>query len=392
MIRPAMSESNTPISPDGEIPFFDQPKATPDSIGSSSESILTPSRPGSTYAFDERPTARGNHRVRFGSGEALDALNNRSTFNLRSPNQSPGLSRTPKHPPLAASRFGRIHSQAGYSQSPIDVDRLNLSIQKGEFAQETPLGAYGLGDGDELGMGGNYDQLHESKENLSVKQRAARLSKTGSFSAPSSVQTSPVLSPFNLPSIGASQVQEVVPVDIIPLLDLGEDFEITDTSKKPTARSKTAVTKEASDLVRQHTQRGNKPLRAQADAGDAGAAQPLDQFRGGILGSLLKLYNPPHHEGSRNHPHHGYSNSMASTVVRSPTASGRTTPKWYSKSANTSTTSLGGLLTASGSVLATPAVGKNGRPKGKHWPHYSGVVGAIKTFSGKSSEEEIKVI
>lgn len=406
-----MLESNTPVPPGSGTPLFDQPKATSDSTditGSSSESSWTPTQPGSVYAYDERLAARGNHRVRFGSGEALDDLNNRYIFNLRSPNESPGIDQPPPleiaQTPSVTYDISHIYPRTEYFRSPIDVDSLGAYIQEREFVPKIQLGVSSFGSGDEREMSEKYDQFHKS-EQLPTKKMAARL---GSFSAPSSAQTSPLLnpiSPLNSCIIGACRVQGVGPVNVIPPLDLGRDVEVTDIYKKPEARSRTIATKEASYLVRQHTQR-----QARAAAGDtigpsSGAVtpvacrhedyvQPPDHFRGGILGSLLKLYNPPHHEGSLNHSHHGYSNSIASTVVGSPTASGRTTPKWYNKSANASTTSLGGLLVASGSALATPAVGiygKNARPKSKHWPHCGGVVEAIKTFSGKSLEEEIKV-
>lgn len=405
-----MSEGNTPVPPGSKIPFFNQPKETSDSTSSSLESDWALARPGSD----------GNHRVHFGSGEALDDLNNRHTFNLRSPNESPGLDQQPPPPtvtrvpsiaftPHSISQCGHMYPHTEYFQSQIDVDSLDAHIQEKAFVPKTPLGVSSLESGNEQGISNKYNQFHKS-EQLSAKEKATRLSKIGSFSAPSSTQTSPALNPINPCIFGAGQIQEGVPVDVIPLLDLGGDVEATDTYKNTGAQPKTIVNKEAFDLVRQHTQRGIRPPQARASAEDTvdpsfGAVTPTarrhedyvqspDHFRGGILGSLLKLYNPPHHEGSRNHSHHGYSNSIASTVAGSPTASGWTTPKWHNKSANTSTTSLGGLLAASGSILATPAVGvygKSSRPKAKHWPNCGGVVGAIKTFSGKSLEEEIKV-
>lgn len=399
-----MLENSTPVPPGSEIPFPKQPRAISDSTstaGSSLKSSRTLSRLGSV--------AGGVH---FGSRGAFNGLD------LRSHNEFPGLDRMPQYPPSTAaqgprikftppniSQCGQIYPQTGYFPSPIDISSLDASIQEKVFVPKTPLEIYGFRGGGELEM--NENQFQES-EQFSAEERAARLSRIGNFSAPSSAQISPVLDPINTPNpctVSAGHVQGDGVVDMVPLLDLGGDVETIDTFKKPEARSKITVTKEASDLVRQHTQRGIRQLQARAGTGDATElrsgvvtpvacrnedyVQPPDHFRGGILGSLLKLYNPPHHERSR---HHGY--STASTAVGSPTASGQTTPKWHSKSANTSTTSLGGLLAASGSVLATPAAamhGKNARPKVKHRPHYGGVVEAIKTFSGKSLEEEIKV-
>lgn len=388
-----MSESNTLLPPGSEIPSFDQLEATSDSTGAAGsplESSHTPSRPNS-----------GNREVHFGSGEALDR-NNRYTFDLHSHIESLGLDRIPQQPPLAtvrvppvtftpnAPRPGKIYRQTGYFPSPIDVNSLDVPIQEKVFVPKIPPGV--------------YNQPH-GNEQPPAEKTAARLSQIGRVSIPSSAQTSPVLNsinPLDVCTVGSGHAQGGEVVDV---LDTREDIEITYTFKKPEARFGIIVTKEASDLVRQHTQRGIRPPQFLAGAGDtteprSGVATPIafrnedytqspDHFRSGVLGNLLKLYNPPHYEGSRNHSNHGYSNSIASTVVGSPTASGRTTPKWYNKSANTSTTSLGGLLAASGAAPATH--GKNARSKIKHRPHCSGVVEAIKTFSGKSLEEEIKV-
>lgn len=412
---PDMSDNSIPLG--GEGPFFDQPKTTPDSTGaaSPSESSQTLSRPSSAHG--ER-SARGNHRVRFGSGEALDDLNNRYTFILRSPDETlnTNLPQAPlpvaHTPPVTLtspnnSSSGRIYSQTEYFTSPIEVDSIDIPTGEKSPPLKTLPRAYSFWGGDELEMDEKYDQFHMGKEQLSSKERAARLSKAGSFSAPNSAQASPVLNPLNTYSVGTGQVQGGVPVDDIPLLDLRDDIADTgdkDSSKK-TERPKVTATKEAHDLVRQHTQRGIRPLQARASTGEpleprSGAVTPVahqhedyvkapEQFRGGILSSLLKLYNPPAH-ANQTPSHHNYAPIIASPAG-SPTTSGRTTPKWYNKSANTSTTSLGGLLAASGSALVTPAAGISTGKKAKHRPHSGGVVGALKNLSRPNLEEEIKV-
>lgn len=382
-----MSESNTLIPPGSEIPFFETTSNSTRAAGSPLESSHTLIQPNS-----------GNYKVHFGFRKALD-FNNRYASDLLSRTESPGPDRIPQKPPLATTRVPpitftppnasqpeKIYPQTEYLP-PINIDSIDIPIQEKVFVPEPPSGV--------------YDQSYGS-EQPPAEKKAARISQIRCVSIPSFSQASPVLNPINSCTVGAGHFQGG---EIVDVLDPGEDIEIKYTFKKPEARSKIIVTKEASDLVRQHTQRGIRPPQSLGGAGDAiksgpGASTPIacqnedyaqspDHFRGGVLGNLLKLYNPPHYEGSRNHPHHGYSNSVASTVVGSPTASGRTTPKWYNKSANTSTTSLGGLLAASGSASITN--GKSTRPKIKHRPHCSGVVGAIKTFSGKSLEEEIKV-
>lgn len=438
MTRQDMSKNTTPTSPSpangsGENPFFDQLRPSPDLSAANSTSAAS-SRPGSASGERTTPPAtaavRSSHRVRFGSGEALDDLNNRYTFSLRSHDDAPKnpvaaaaaahqhQQGVPQTPPITLtspnnSPSGRIYPQTEYFTSPIDVDSIgNASVKEKPFPLKAPPRTYSFGNDDELEMNEKYDQFH-AKGQLTAKERAARLSRIGSFSAPGSAQTSPILSPsnpLNTYSVGAGQVQGGVPVDDIPLLDLGAAIPDSTTVDGKADRPKIRATKEAHDLVRQHTQRGPagvlRPMmpRRSTESGfepRSGAVTPValqhedyvkppEQFRGGILSSLLKLYNPAQASSNTSH----YAPSIASTAG-SPTASGRTTPKWYNKSANTSSTSLG-LLAASGAI-ASPAAGssagKNVRPKPKHRPHSGGVVGAIKNFSRANAnlENEIKV-
>ncbi|KAK9480959.1 hypothetical protein V1514DRAFT_275013 [Lipomyces japonicus] len=91
---------------------------------------------------------------------------------------------------------------------------------------------------------------------------------------------------------------------------------------------------------------------------------PPAQVKAGILSSLLKLYNE---QQLNNGGHHNAQSSRSSfdlsrngsNTPPGPGTSGRTTPtrKWYSRSANASTSSLAGLIVGSGNALAA-----QGRP------------------------------
>lgn len=386
-------------------PFPDGPEAS-----EANDSSANSSRGGS-----------GNHRVRFGSGEALDVQNNRHTFDLRSPEDyqssdsgspvpdSPAI----KTPPITlissnTSPSGGIGTRAEYFSPPNNTT--DTPVEAPALPLKTPPKAIIFSRNDEdLELNEKYDKFTEN-DRLSSQERAARLGRTGSYSAPSSahnsVHNSPTLTAY---SVGAGQAQGGVPVDDIPLPDLGNTPLEDSSGPGNIERNKVAVTREAYELVRQHTTRGvavssglfsvgrvetsdhsprsgtTTPVAHQHE----GYVQPPSQYRGGVLGSLLKLYNPPGNYG--NHYDIGRRSSMGR--AGSPTSSGRPTSKWYNRSANTSTTSLGGLLAASATPPAPtgPAVKKD-RPKMRHRPHSVGsVVGALRSFSRSNLEEEIRV-
>ncbi|KAG0131657.1 hypothetical protein HOY82DRAFT_484776 [Tuber indicum] len=374
--------------------FLDGPKAS--EVNDSSEnSSRGGSRPGSSNG--ER--VRGNHRVRFGSGEVLDVQNNRHTFNLQSPEDcqssnsdnpapdSPAL----ETPPITltspnTSPSGRICTRIEYFGPPIDITDTPTKIPT--LPLKAPPRAFGFNsNGGDLELNEKYDRFTEN-DRLSSQERAARLGRTGSYSAPSSARSSPTLAAY---SAGAGQAQGGAPVDI-PFLDLGDTPPQDCNDPARTERNKITAIREAYELVIQHTTRGVAVLNGRSRAsgmetpdhglrsGTAtpvahqheGYAQPPSQYRGGVLGSLLKLYDPS--GGHGNYCGHGRHSSVGGTA--SPTSSGRTTPKWYTKSANTSTTSLGGPPVASRVAFgspAGPAVGKD-RPKAKHRPHSGGTI------------------
>ncbi|KAF8467274.1 hypothetical protein BDZ91DRAFT_657163 [Kalaharituber pfeilii] len=193
----------------------------------------------------------------------------------------------------------------------------------------------------------------------------------GSYSAPVSSQTSPIASPVGspeaLPRSGAAPGRNSINMEIPPL-DL-EKGQIMDNSldEEKECRPQPTATTEAHKLVRAHTQRlSQAPARRKSIKDlDSGATTPIEgktgpsheQIRSGVLSSLLKLYN---HQ-------HGSTHSSSSTVAGSPSASGRSTPKWYSKSANNSATSLvSGLMGSNQTLMApgAPAGSRVGSPTG----------------------------
>jgi len=393
-------------------PFLGSPEAS-EANDSSANSGRGGSRPGSSNG--ER--VRSNYRVRFGSGEASDFQNNRHTFNLRSPEDyqssnsgspapdSPAI----KTPPITlissnTSPSGRIPALAEHFGPPIDTTETPAEIPA--LSLKTPPRAFISNSNDEgLELDEKYDKFIEN-DGLSSQGRAARLGRIGSCSAPSRAHNSPSLSAY---SVGAGQAQGGVPVYDIPLPDL-ENTPRQDYNDA--ADTKVTATREARELVRQHTTHGVAALNELFRAGGVetsdhtprsgtatpvahqheGYVQPPSQYRRGVLGSLLKLYNPPGNYGN----HYGYGRRNSIGSAGSLTSSGRTTPKWYNRSANTSAASIGGLLAGSGAAAGCPASAgsavKKDRPKMKHRPHSggSGVVGALKNLSRPNLEEEIK--
>ncbi|KAI5797462.1 hypothetical protein DFH27DRAFT_526226 [Peziza echinospora] len=212
---------------------------------------------------------------------------------------------------------------------------------------------------------------------LSSHERSGMLKKLGSFSAPVSANTSPIASPMHSPVIGSGNGSGS-PIETpfnVPVSDLDLEKglghgEIIESSHDPereltseATRQHTTDTTEAHNLVRAHTQKkvtralwkkkgdkkGDKthtrdkdvrvsiePCESQRDSSDG-------LMRGGVLSSLLKLYN--------NGP-------MESSSMEPPSQrSGRATPKWYTKSANSSTTSLATGLLGSSQTLIAPVTG-----------------------------------
>ncbi|RPB22730.1 DUF1212-domain-containing protein [Terfezia boudieri ATCC MYA-4762] len=195
----------------------------------------------------------------------------------------------------------------------------------------------------------------------------------GSYSAPVSAQTSPVSTPRVSFEAGLRDEATHQPSRVFDTasrdLDKGIPIEgpIPDAGKED--RTRPTATTEAHKLVRAHTQRSHAfrwERKKPAKDLESGSSTPVEgetgptheQIRAGVLSSLLKLYN---HQGP-------VPNGRSSSAPGSPTVSGRSTPKWYNKSANNSVTSLLGLglMGSSQTLMAagTPSSLRAGSPTG----------------------------
>ncbi|KAG4303780.1 hypothetical protein PORY_002805 [Pneumocystis oryctolagi] len=169
-----------------------------------------------------------------------------------------------------------------------------------------------------------------------------------------------------------------------------------------------SLTKYAYELVRAHIRgescRHKKVLKEDVsdvidviNTGASASEEPSSShFRGGVLSHLLKLYN---------HPENIYSNRQSLNMT--PPGTGRSTPRWNNKSANSSSTSLSALLATSSATVAVPGLlgfqglqqedsiiglSKMARSFYKTRKHSSGIANAIKhSFSRSRLEDEIRI-
>jgi hypothetical protein len=135
------------------------------------------------------------------------------------------------------------------------------------------------------------------------------------------------------------------------------------------------------------------------------------EYRGGILGSLLKLYGQPSHgsHSPRNKRYSGADFSNATTPNHSPPDSGATTPNggWFGgrKNKNQSTGSLAQLI-GSSTTLGSPVVSGLGeqvaqrlkeqqeeekRKRPKHKRTHSSAMAAFNRLNRPKLEDEIKI-
>ncbi|KTW29416.1 hypothetical protein T552_01367 [Pneumocystis carinii B80] len=160
-----------------------------------------------------------------------------------------------------------------------------------------------------------------------------------------------------------------------------------------------SLTKYAYDLVRSHLRgesyRQKKVLKGTDISEDSTRISGEDTtqtsgFRGGVLSHLLKLYNSDNMHFNRQNI--------------TPPGTGRSTPKWHSKSTNSSSTSLSALLATSSVTVAVPGLlnihrddsgsglSRLSRPPYKLRKHNSGLANAIRhSLSRSRLEDEIRI-
>lgn len=280
---------------------------------------------------------------------------------------------------------------------------------------------------DMMATGGAYkdDQSPQKAYSaLAAQERAQRVaSLVGSNAAQaarhSSGEGTPSYPPSPLPRNNRDSN-----VDGIPLIDMDRsryndggidsdwDEDDVDEIKE---RKKQSSSSEAHKLVRSHTGRAaSGRMRfssADSPALESGQVTPIDeqdytedyvarpdQYRNGVLSSLLKLYNT---QGTPGHKRTTSSSSLGGfSTFSTPGSSGTSTPKqktpkWYTQK-NQSRDTLAGLVEAS-SILAAPAGGAT-TPSGKrpamHSRTHSGlgkIDQAFQKLSRPRLEEEIKI-
>jgi hypothetical protein len=374
---------------------------------------------------NSRPSSRSRERphVRFTPGaESLDSSNQRPAFGLRghsNDRQVPSIHRSANE--VSDSNVGggtglSFSSRLGQG-IPGDISESLLSRPRNSFSSDIPE----EGSDDEKSYQQRFAQV-----------RADRV--VGTHSAPNSTRTSPTLHALTRTPSGNTG-ESPGTVDDIPLVDLSKrGLDESDSDGDPQERAgRWSSTSEAHRLVRGISKRlaGHRQFgavsRSKANHLRSGQVTPVEerdpdtyvsppeQYRGGVLSSLLKLYavNEAAHTYGHRHPrnesnsHNSGSGTGGTHTPSPPESPGYLTPKqhyksrkWYSNSSATaSTSSLAGLIGASSAMLATPAAGAAGGvllanpPRPKKYPLHSagGVQGAFNRMTRPRLEEEIKV-
>lgn len=362
----------------------------------SADSSATPSRPTSAGGTPQQKNP-GRGRVRFNAtSEANDSANQRSSFPLRDRSQSPEEVMTPTKPTKLA-KVSPVHSRNG---SAVSLLRFSPSKER-----SNPFDNFGsspvlykprpsvLRNSSYTADPEDVDEVNEKAFSaLAAQERAQRIaSLVGSNSAPTSRRGSFNDDDDDDDNTPARHNGYPVRIDDIPLMNMdgineydGQPIEDKDMgfSEKP---DPVWSSSEAHKLVRAHTTKmRGESFKKQSPALPSGNVTPNDEqalsenyvprpeeYRGGVLSSLLKLYNPG--PGGRQTP--SRRNSMDTDIgtgANTPMgSSGMTTPsrkaaKWYNAK-NQSQDTLAGLIEASAILGAQGggglSDGKKGKPK-----------------------------
>lgn len=401
-------------------------------LDTSAGSTTTHSRPGSPGAALKRG------RVRFNStSEANDAGNKRSSAPLRDKDgPSARFSFTPPKPILTTSP---MHSR---NSSITNLIGNMPDLEKGTHFTDDALRSPVLKLRPGVLRAPSYTKDIEYQETpdqqsisaLAAQGRAQRIaSLVGSNSAPATTRTS-LDSDVDFdesysPTTGGNVSGFLTN---IPLGDLDskrtydqplDDSDDDHTNQPKREIKRTASSKEAHNIVRTHTTKHRAGLSTKSmnmpSILASGQVTPTEeqsleeyqprpqQFRGGVLSELLKLYKSEAGNESRagNRPASRTSSldSVGSTVV-SAGSSGATTPKikhakWY-KQRNQSQDTLAGLIEASAKLAGAPASPvaavashkkKPTRPGMGNRSHSGKLVDAAKSRLRPRLEEEIRI-
>ncbi|PMD44967.1 DUF1212-domain-containing protein [Hyaloscypha variabilis F] len=392
----------------------------------SGDSSASPSRPGTSG--DNQP-AKGKSRVRFNStSEANDVTNKRSSFHTRDGSLSPTAVAFPKQTKSSpsSSRKNSInpllrHTPEIEKANPFADPVLNPVFKPRSSVLRNNSSTNSLGQEDTL----VYNEKAFSA--LAAQERAQRVANlVGSNSAPSSRRNSfdeesddGFISPPSKSTKGYP-----VRIDDIPLADMDskrtfdgasdEDEFFTDEKGKGKASSSS----EAHKLVRAHTRKNRSEAWKMPSGSKSGMASGQvtpneeerfaeefvprpQQYRGGVLSSLLKLYNAPYGGHSRRGSDSSTEEpSLGGTGTGSRGSSGTTTPrtkaaKWYNHK-NQSHDTLAGLVEAS-AILGAQGGVRNPKKKpsrpGMHKKTHSGnlISSAISKMNKPRLEDEIRI-
>ncbi|KAB8290807.1 hypothetical protein EYC80_008444 [Monilinia laxa] len=391
------SESNNEDNP---ITYTELASAEISPSGSVDESAVNS---GMNSAAASRPNSPGGNppknrgRVRFNAtNEANDSENKKSLHPLRDKSLSP-LGRSQQIQLPKSAKYTPSHSRNNSSNS-----LMRFTPDKEKENPFTDLAAINNSPSTPMAVskprpsvlrnnpGGGYkaelSDVEESNEKtfsaLAAQSRAQRIaSLVGSHSTPNSRRNSFDDDADDQPSPRPRNPGGLpVRIDDIPLVPMGsrpyDGAESDEDIQKE--KTKESSSTEAHKLVRSHTSKGRKDafkMPVPRPGLVSGQVTPEDehaimedyvprpqQFRGGVLSSILKLYNSPPN-GAMSTPV-SRRNSSESTLPVSLGSSGITTPKksakWYHQK-NQSQDTLAGLMEAS-AMLAAPAGGA-GTPK-----------------------------
>lgn len=336
----------------------------------SHESSANPSRPES--AQGNHPAKKGG-RVRFNStSEANDSSNNKFKFPLQDGPPSPPIVKAPKKVKIspAHSRDNSVkdlerHAPETKKENPFSDPKDSPVLKpRPSVLRSNSSSSFSM-----VGLDGIDEQNEKDFSALAAQERAQRIATlVGSHSAPASRRNS-LDDDDDTDTIRRHPIR----LDDIPLADMekkrtfdGVPFDESDDDS--TAKPKPSSSSEAHKLVRAHTRKSKSDrlrIPSEPEPGlisgqvTPNAEIPEDyvprpqQYRGGVLSSLLKLYNP--NDGPRSR--RGSEASTLSPSTASITSSGVTTPrtkaaKWYNHR-NRSQDTLAGLDQTS--LLGAPA-------------------------------------
>ncbi|CZT41238.1 probable PRM10 Pheromone-regulated protein [Rhynchosporium secalis] len=372
----------------------------------SQDTSANPSRPSSAGGLPTNSNRKS--RVRFNShSEANDTQNQKSIFPLRAGSiqqQSEPLPPTTPDKIKQSPAHSRNNSATSLLRRTPEIEKIN-PLEDPSVPIGPPLGVYKPRPSlirNYSSFGENFEDVSEYDEKafsaLAAQERAQRVaSLVGSHSAPASrrnsmeEETEEEAARPRRTRTGKYPVR----IDDIPLANMDsrrtyDGAESDDDSfDRELERNKGSSSTEAHKLVRAHTRKIHseswKTPTEQTPGLISGQVTPTDeqheddyvprptQYRGGVLSSLLKLYNAPSGQQSRR-------GSESSPGTGSPSqhgtgSSGMNTPrlkhaKWYNHKSQSQDT-LAGLIEASAILgaqggAATPKKTRPGMGKRSH--------------------------